>query len=72
MGLSVTRERIASLHPGETSSFSVRPRSWGGTEVEISLPLRLDVYKRQAMELLISRLEKVRNNAEFLATMNSL
>jgi hypothetical protein len=24
------------------------------------------------MELLVSRLEKVRNNAEFLATMNSL
>ena len=40
MGLSVTRERIASLHPGETSRFSVRPRTGGGTEVEISLPLR--------------------------------
>lgn len=40
MGLSVTRERIVSLHPGGTSSFSVRPRMGGGTEVEISLPLR--------------------------------
>jgi sensor histidine kinase YesM len=40
MGLSVTRERIVSLHPGETSRFSVRPRTGGGTEVEISLPLR--------------------------------
>ncbi|MGP0074958.1 MAG: transcription termination factor Rho, partial [Bryobacteraceae bacterium] len=26
----------------------------------------------EAMELLISRLEKVRNNAEFLSTMNSM
>ncbi|HLW53325.1 MAG TPA: histidine kinase [Candidatus Angelobacter sp.] len=40
MGLSVTRERIASLHPDGTSRFSVRPRTGGGTEVEISLPLR--------------------------------
>jgi two-component system, LytTR family, sensor kinase len=40
MGLSVTRERIMGLHPDGNSSFSVRPRSGGGTEVEISLPLR--------------------------------
>jgi two-component system, LytTR family, sensor kinase len=40
MGLSVTRERIVGLHPGGKSRFSVRPRSGGGTEVEISLPLR--------------------------------
>jgi two-component system, LytTR family, sensor kinase len=40
MGLSVTCERILGLHPGGNSSFSVRPRSGGGTEVEISLPLR--------------------------------
>jgi two-component system LytT family sensor kinase len=40
MGLSVTRERILGLYPGGNSSFSVRPRSGGGTEVEISLPLR--------------------------------
>jgi len=40
MGLSVTRERIVSLHSGGTSRFSVRPRTGGGTEVEISLPLR--------------------------------
>jgi two-component system, LytTR family, sensor kinase len=40
MGLSVTRERIVSLHPGGTSRFSVRPRTGGGTEVEISLPLQ--------------------------------
>lgn len=40
MGLSVTRERIVALHPGGGSRFSVRPRTGGGTEVEISLPLR--------------------------------
>ena len=40
MGLSVTRERILSLYPDAKSSFTVRPRSGGGTEVEISLPLR--------------------------------
>jgi two-component system LytT family sensor kinase len=40
MGLSVTRERILGLHPGGNSSLSVRPRSGGGTVVEISLPLR--------------------------------
>jgi two-component system, LytTR family, sensor kinase len=40
MGLSVTRERILGLYPDRNSSFSVRPRSEGGTEVEISLPLR--------------------------------
>jgi len=40
MGLSVTRERILGLYPDGDSSFSVRPRSGGGTEVEISLPLR--------------------------------
>ena len=41
---------------------------------------RLDILRRvlnplspvEAMELLISRLEKVRNNAEFLANMNQL
>jgi two-component system, LytTR family, sensor kinase len=40
MGLSVTRERIIGLHPDGNSRFSVRPRTGGGTEVEISLPLR--------------------------------
>lgn len=39
-GLSVTRERIVGLHPDGNSRFSVRPRTGGGTEVEISLPLR--------------------------------
>ena len=41
LGLSVTRERIAGLHPNGTSRLSVTSRSGGGTEVEISLPLRL-------------------------------
>lgn len=40
MGLSVTRERILGLYPDATSTFSVGPRSEGGTEVKISLPLR--------------------------------
>jgi two-component system LytT family sensor kinase len=40
MGLSVTRQRIVGLHPDGNSRFSVRPRAGGGTEVEISLPLR--------------------------------
>jgi two-component system, LytTR family, sensor kinase len=40
LGLSVTRQRIAGLHPNGNSSFAVTRRSGGGTEVEISLPLR--------------------------------
>ncbi|MGD0735473.1 MAG: histidine kinase [Terracidiphilus sp.] len=40
MGLSITRERIVGLHPDGKSRFAVRPRTGGGTEVEISLPLR--------------------------------
>jgi two-component system LytT family sensor kinase len=39
LGLSVTRERIAGLHPNGASHFAVRRRASGGTEVEISLPL---------------------------------
>jgi LytS/YehU family sensor histidine kinase len=41
LGLSVTRERIKGLHPNGESSFAVRPRKSGGTEVDIVLPLRL-------------------------------
>lgn len=40
LGLSVTRERIAGLHPNGNGRFAVMRRSSGGTEVEISLPLR--------------------------------
>jgi two-component system, LytTR family, sensor kinase len=39
-GLSVTRERIRGFHTDGNSRFLVRPRAGGGTEVEISLPLR--------------------------------
>ncbi len=39
-GLSITRDRITGLHAAR-SSFAVRPRSTGGTEVEILLPLRV-------------------------------
>lgn len=39
-GLAVTRERIMGLHPNGNSHFSVRPRAGGGTQVDISLPLR--------------------------------
>jgi len=40
LGLSITRERIAGLYPDGSSHFAVRRRSEGGTEVEISIPLR--------------------------------
>ncbi len=39
LGLSVTRERIAGLYPD--GRLVVRPRRGGGTEVVVSLPLRL-------------------------------
>lgn len=41
LGLSLTRARIAGLHPNGSSRFAVRRRAGGGTEVEVSLPLRL-------------------------------
>jgi signal transduction histidine kinase len=41
LGLAVTRERIAGMHPDGTSHFSIHPRPEGGTEVEICFPLRL-------------------------------
>lgn len=41
LGLSITRQRIAGLHPNGTSRFVMRNRIEGGTEVEVSLPLRL-------------------------------
>lgn len=40
LGLSVTRERIVGLNPNGNSRFAVTRRSSGGTQVEISLPLR--------------------------------
>jgi two-component system LytT family sensor kinase len=41
LGLSITRQRIAGIHPNGASRFVVRNRAESGTEVEISLPLRL-------------------------------
>jgi len=41
LGLSITRQRIAGLHPNGASRFVVRNRREGGTEVDVSLPLRL-------------------------------
>ena len=49
LGLSMTRERVKSLHPNGESSFAVRPRRDGGVEVDILLPLRVqngDAYGR--------------------------
>jgi len=40
VGLSVTRQRVAGLYPDGDSCFAVNRRASGGTEVEISLPLR--------------------------------
>ena len=41
LGLSITRQRIEGLHPKGSSRFAVRNRTEGGTEVDVSLPLRL-------------------------------
>jgi two-component system, LytTR family, sensor kinase len=41
LGLSITRQRIAGIHPNGKSRFLVKNRAEGGTEVEVSLPLRL-------------------------------
>jgi two-component system LytT family sensor kinase len=38
VGLAVTQQRIAALHPNGASRFVVRDRACGGTEVEIALP----------------------------------
>jgi signal transduction histidine kinase len=40
LGLSVTRQRVAGLYPDDETGFAVNRRAGGGTEVEISLPLR--------------------------------
>lgn len=42
LGLTVTRERVAGLHPEGSSRFSIRRRAEGGTAVEISFPFRLE------------------------------
>src|SRR5215469_14179730 len=40
VGLSVTRQRLAGLYSDGETCFAVNRRASGGTEVEISLPLR--------------------------------
>jgi LytS/YehU family sensor histidine kinase len=40
VGLSVTRQRVTGLYPDGETCFAVKRRASGGTEVEISLPLR--------------------------------
>jgi len=40
LGLSVTRQRVEGLYPDGETCFAVNRRASGGTEVEISLPLR--------------------------------
>jgi signal transduction histidine kinase len=40
VGLSVTRQRVAGLYLDGETRFAVNRRASGGTEVEISLPLR--------------------------------
>lgn len=40
LGLSVTRERIAALHPGHASRFAVQEHGGGGTVVLLSFPFR--------------------------------
>lgn len=51
LGLSITRERIAGLHPNGNSRFAVNACEEGGTMVEISLPLRTmgEVYDGRAL-----------------------
>lgn len=41
VGLAVTRERIAGLYPNGDSRFDITNRAAGGTEVAISLPLKV-------------------------------
>jgi signal transduction histidine kinase len=41
IGLSVTRERIAMLHPGSDTGLTIGHRVGGGTSVRISLPQRI-------------------------------
>jgi len=40
LGLGVTRERIAMLHPEQEASLRIGPREGGGTCVRVSIPTR--------------------------------
>ncbi len=49
LGLSITRQRIAGIHPNGASRFVVKNCAEGGTAVEVSLPFRLvggEVHER--------------------------
>jgi hypothetical protein len=50
LGLSITRERIAGIHPNGDSRLVVRNRDEGGVEVEISLPLKFDGLDGEARD----------------------
>jgi Putative regulator of cell autolysis len=41
LGLSVTRERIAMLHPTQNANLQIGPREGGGTRVRVSIPTRV-------------------------------
>jgi two-component system LytT family sensor kinase len=41
LGLAITRQRIAGLHPNGASQFAIRDREGGGTEVEVDLPFQM-------------------------------
>lgn len=48
VGLSVTRQRVAGLYPDGETCFAVNRRVSGGTEVQISLPLRSTAKEKHA------------------------
>jgi LytS/YehU family sensor histidine kinase len=50
LGLSLTRDRIAGLYPNGSSRFGVRRRVEGGTEVEVTLPLRIAVEEQEKVQ----------------------
>jgi two-component system LytT family sensor kinase len=51
LGLSVTRERVAGLHPGGEARFTVTGREGGGTVVHLSFPYELAGEKADRPEL---------------------
>ena len=68
LGLSVTRERIAGLHPNGDSRFTVQPREGGGTAVEILLPLSMvgEDKTPYPVELEFGKVEPEKSNQEIL------
>lgn len=41
LGLGVTRERIAMLHPAQDAGLQIGPRDGGGTRVRVFIPMRV-------------------------------